>query len=335
MTRGTNKEDTPDGMDMERLNYIKKKILENEFEWGTIKRIEIPKPGSNKKRPLGIPNFTDKLVQEAIRLVLNTIYEPVFQKYELNFGFRPNRSTKTAMTKIQNERQGMTTAIEGDIKGAYDNVDFKIMRNILEKKIGDKKLLDLIEKSFKVGIQLGDQIQISEKGVPQGGILSPLLFNIYMHEFDLAVIQICKETLERKNIEEKRVENPKTKAYNRIVTKNSSLVKEMKKLIDPTTKRKSNLKEFNEIKELWRKSRAKTRKTKTVNQTRKLLMFSYTRYADDWLIMTNANEKTCGEIKKIIATWLQEKLRLELSEEKTKITVIIKEAITFLGFSIC
>lgn len=89
-------------------------------------------------RPLGIPNFKERLIQENLRITLNTIYEPQFQKLEVNFGFRPKRSTSDVIRKIYVEKEGMTTAIEGDIKGAYDNVNCKILELILKKKHGQK-----------------------------------------------------------------------------------------------------------------------------------------------------------------------------------------------------
>ena len=109
--------------------------LKKGYQWGSIRRKLISKPGKKKKRPLGISNFNDKIVQELIRIILNVMYEPLFQEHELNHGFRPKRSPRTAITKIERESQGMTTAIEGDIEEAYDNVNHKIlMKNLKEKE---------------------------------------------------------------------------------------------------------------------------------------------------------------------------------------------------------
>ena len=129
---------------------IKKRLSIRE----TKRRIYVPKPGKTTLRPISIPNFRERILQDIIRNILNAIYEPTFQEYELNFGFRPLRSPEDALNKIDIEKQGMTTAIEGDIKGAFDNVNHKILMRLLRKKIlvslierliTDKRFLKLIE----------------------------------------------------------------------------------------------------------------------------------------------------------------------------------------------
>jgi retron-type reverse transcriptase len=114
MTMGTDTT-TADAMTYQQMLELSESIKKGEFKWSLIRRVNIPKPGKNKTRPLGIPNFKDRLVQENIRVGLNAIYEPSFQHLEVNYGFRPKRSTADAIKKITFERQGMTTAIEGDI----------------------------------------------------------------------------------------------------------------------------------------------------------------------------------------------------------------------------
>lgn len=334
MSKGANTKDTPDGWNYERLKKLSDNIRNGKFVWSPIKRILIPKPNNKKLRPLGIPNFTDKLVQESIRIVLNSIYEPLFQEYEINFGFRPKRSANNAIVKIDREKQGMTTVIEGDIKGAYDNVNFDIMMKILQEKISDNKLLKLIKSGFKAGIQLEKRIEIVEKGVPQGSILSPILFNIYMHKFDIATIEITRNILYEKNIREKRKETVTNTKYNRIkyeIKKQKDIISKNK---DKTTGLYKDFTKHKLEKKILRRLSTKLRKTKNVDQGRKKLHFSYTRYADDWIIMTNANEETCEKIKIELKSWLQINLKLELSTEKTKITKMKKEAVNFLGFSI-
>lgn len=131
-TYGTLSE-TPDEISMEKIRKIQDNLLKGKFIWSDVKRKYIPKR-KKELRPLGIPNFTDKLVQETIRMVLNAIYEPVFQFYEFNHGFRPKRSSETAIMKLQQESKEMTWALEGDIKGAFPSVN----HNILLKSIGKK-----------------------------------------------------------------------------------------------------------------------------------------------------------------------------------------------------
>ena len=136
----------------------------------------------------------ERIVQESIRLILNTIYEPLFQRTELNFGFRPKRSTSDAIKKISSESQGINIAIQGDITGAYDNVNKKTLIKLLKRKISDKKLLRLIEDSLHTGTILNNKITHSITGVPQDGIASPIYFNIYMHQFDRALMNDLKNS---------------------------------------------------------------------------------------------------------------------------------------------
>lgn len=145
MTVGTDLE-TADEMSIDKFQESIDKIKGGTFEWSKARRVWIPKPGNkDKKRPLGIGNFRDRILQDIIRKILEVIYEPTFQKLEVNFGFRPKRSVADAMNKIHLERQGMTTAIEGDIVSAYDNVNHEKLIELLKRKISDKRFIKLIE----------------------------------------------------------------------------------------------------------------------------------------------------------------------------------------------
>ncbi len=176
---------TADSMSEDTIQKISSKLKTGSYKWSPVKRIFVPKPGKSVLRPLGLPDFDDKIVQEAIRMVLEAIFEPAFAHYELNSGFRPKRDCSSAIRKIKRGAQFSTLAIEGDIKGAYDNVNHTILIKILSRRIKDKKFLDLIWSGLKAGILLDLTYTDSFVGVPQGGIASPILFNIYMHEFDL------------------------------------------------------------------------------------------------------------------------------------------------------
>lgn len=331
-TPGTTNE-TADGFGKERIEKLQDSLKKG-YQWGNIRRVLISKPGKKKKRPLGISNFDDRIVQELIRIILNVIYEPSFQEFELNHGFRPKRSPRTAITKVERESQGMTTAIEGDIEGAYDNVIHKILINCLKKRISDKKFLKLIENGIKQNFVFKKRKIEGIIGVPQGSIVSPTLFNIYMHEFDLKITKEISFFLKKKNTTEKRTENPAAKRYNQIRGQRDIIQKKIKNLL--LNKLELDEYEREKLHELLnekRKRKSQMLQLESINRSKKTLFFSYTRYADDWIVLTNANERTCQEIKKTTAKLLKEKLKLNLALDKTSITDLKKKSLNFLGFT--
>lgn len=161
------------------------------------KRVYIPKPGTNKKRPLGIPAYEDKLVQAALAKILNSIYEQDF--YECSFGFRPNRSCHDALKlldKILNDRD-IRYVVDTDIKGFFDNVDHECMMKFIEFRIADVNLLRLIKRFLKAGIIESGIRRDTPQGTPQGGVCSPILANIYLHYaldqwFEIIVRRVCR-----------------------------------------------------------------------------------------------------------------------------------------------
>jgi retron-type reverse transcriptase len=333
LTVGTNLE-TVDTIDINTFDDLSRRVKNSEYKWSPVRRVFIPKPGKKVKRPLGIPNINDKIIQETIRITLNAIYEPSFQKLEVNFGFRPQRSVEDAILKISEESQGMTSAIEGDISGAYDNVDFIVMKNILKEKISDKKFLKLVQSGFYSGIVDKGKIKHSMTGVPQGGIASPILFNIYMHKFDKKVIEIVNNHLQEKNITENRsdvAEEIQTSAYK----KNQTALRTTRQYMDRNrdSKKIENIIEYRNRNKLRKKLKTIQLNTKALSQKKRKLFFSYTRYADDWLILTNADINTCNIIKSKIAEWLKTELKLTLTPEKTLVTNLRTDAVKFLGFS--
>jgi group II intron reverse transcriptase/maturase len=334
-TYGTISE-TPDETSMEKIRKIQDNLLKGKFIWSDVKRKYIPKRKKKELRPLGIPNFTDKLVQETIRIVLNAIYEPVFQFYEFNHGFRPKRSPETAIMKLQQESKEMTWALEGDIKGAFPSVNHNILLKVLKKKIIDKKFLKLIEEGLAHNIVFENTIEKNLTGTPQGGIASPILFNIYMHEFDVFVEDSVKELL-KKNKQEGRASSGKyTRVYKRYSDRIDSAKKRLKKIAQKNEKfdKKEKLDYFKQLKKV-RQNKKNILKLKISKKENSLLIrFAYVRFADDWILITNGSELLVKEIKEKFTNWLNVNLSLELDTEKTSITDIRKRKSRFLGFTI-
>ena len=150
LTPGTNPQDSMDGMSLQRINRLAEQLQQGTFQWTPVRRTYIDKgKGDGSQRPLGLPNFTDKLVQAAVKLVLESYYEPQFSN--LSHGFRPGRGCHTALSEIVGKWTGTTWFIEGDIKGCFDNIDHELLISILGRKIKDPRFLKLIRDMLEIG----------------------------------------------------------------------------------------------------------------------------------------------------------------------------------------
>ncbi len=186
-TKGTD-DDTADGFGETYVAETIEALRTLTYQPKPVRRTYIPKR-NGKLRPLGVPSFRDKLVQDAIRQILEAIYEPVFSG--VSHGFRPNRSCHTALNAMRYGFNGVTWFIEGDIKGCFDNIDHKVLLGILAEKIKDSKFINLIGAFLKAGYLEDWNYHSTYSGTPQGGILSPILANIYLNELDKKVAEIA------------------------------------------------------------------------------------------------------------------------------------------------
>jgi RNA-directed DNA polymerase len=146
-----------------------------------VRRVYIPRAGSDKRRPLGIPSLEDKLVQSALARILGAIYEQDF--VENSYGFRPGRSCHDALRALSQavEWESTNYVAEADIKGFFDNVDHDWLMKMLEHRVADKRVLRMVKRFLKSGVMEGGETRASEEGVPQGGSISPVLANVYLH----------------------------------------------------------------------------------------------------------------------------------------------------------
>lgn len=194
----------PDALDYNLLVQIADLVKRNKYPWGVSRLVWIPKPGTTKLRPLTIPPFADRIVQEAIRMVLEAVFEPIFQKMNCSFGFRASNGVHQAVSLLSERRltNGLHMALEGDIESAYPNVNRKILIKTLSEYISDTKFLSFIEK--RLNLRLYDTQDNTYKqtllGIPQGGIDSPYLWNIYFLGFDHFVQTRLKEKFDLLNI---------------------------------------------------------------------------------------------------------------------------------------
>ena len=306
MTEGVD-EDTIDGFSTSNVEKLIEKLRNETYYPKPVRRTYIPKK-NGAYRPLGIPSFEDKLVQEVVRLLLQAIYEPVFK--ESSHGFRPNRSCHTALTQIKTTCKGTNWVIEGDIKGFFDNISHGKLREILSRRISDGRFLNLIDKFLTAGYMEFKQVHNSLTGTPQGGIISPILANLYLHDLDVFMETICEQYSTQKK---ERTTNPEYQRLNWqrfIARKNGDeeraydLLKQMRKLpsrnpIDP-----------------------------------KYIRVKYTRYADDFVVMIIGGKELAEQIRRKIREFLQKELQLELNMEKTLISNLLDQNIRFLGYEI-
>lgn len=315
MTPGTDGR-TVDQMSIQRIERLIGALRTEEYQPHPAKRVYIPKK-NGKKRPLGIPSFDDKLVQEVTRMILEAIYEGHFEY--TSHGFRPHRSCHTALTHIQDKFTGAKWFIEGDIKGFFDNIKHEILVNILKERIADERFIRLIRKFLKAGYAEQWKFHNTYSGTPQGGIVSPILANIYLDKFD----KYMKMYADKFNKGERRKVSSE---YRRLNNKKTRLAKKLKSVTDESVRAGM----ITEIKETLAQTYVTPCHEPMDANYRRL---QYVRYADDFLIGVIGSKSECQAIKADIKEFMTEQLGLELSDEKTLITNA-KDKAKFLGYEI-
>lgn len=322
LTRGTDKI-TMDGYSPERAANLVELIREKRYTPKPVRRHSIPTKVAGKMRPLGIPSADDKLVQEVVRIILERIYEPLFKNS--SHGFRPKRSCHTALKWIKLGWTGTKWFVEIDIKGYFNNINHDVLMELLEKRIEDTQFLDLIRDMLKAGYVEDWQYHKTYSGTPQGGIISPILANIYLHELDEYMekkIQEFDKGIRRERSAKWEEVTAHLKYYrNRVVALKRDNNPEIRIPIDGYEQKIQQLAEI--------QKRLPASNPLDPNYRRLL----YIRYADDTLIGIIGSRQDAEDVFKDVTNFLNTQLKLEISEDKSGIHHA-KEGTSFLGYTV-
>jgi group II intron reverse transcriptase/maturase len=307
MTPGVTRE-TVDGMNLGKIEAIIGALRRERYRWTPVRRTYIDKKGSSKKRPLGLPTWSDKLLQEVLRLILEAYYEPQFS--DCSHGFRPGRGCHTALLEIYHRWRGTVWFVEGDVTDCFGSLDHSIMRSTLAEKIHDGRFLRLIDGLLQAGYLEDWRYHATLSGCPQGGVVSPVLSNIYLDRLD----QYIEQTLLPAHNRGKR--RTPYRPYMRLWQRACRLEQRGDQQGGLALRRQM-----------------KTMPSRDPNDEgyRRL---HYCRYADDWLLGFTGPKWEAEQIKAEVGQFLREQLKLELSPTKTLITHGRTQAARFLGYEI-
>lgn len=306
-----------DGTSLKEIKQLIEELKKETYQPMPARRTYIPKK-NGKMRPLGIPAFRDKLVQEVMKMILEAIYENSFSY--MSHGFRPDKSCHTALKYLQDNFIGAKWFIEGDIKGFFDNIDHNVMVGILKERIEDDRFIRLVRKFLNAGYLENWVFHRNYSGTPQGGVISPILANIYLDQLD----KYMEEYIKKFDNGKKRRRNPE---HRKLEGRKRTVIKKLEKETDMG----NILMLQNEIKEI-EKRRVQIPAADSMDSNYRRL--KYVRYADDFLIGVIGSKEDSQKIKADIKEYLESKLKLELSDEKTLITHGNQPA-KFLGFDVC
>ncbi|MCA1675555.1 MAG: maturase, partial [Actinobacteria bacterium] len=306
MTPGPDDE-TVDGMSLGKIGRIIDALRHERFRFKPVRRTYIPKK-NGKKRPLGLPSWSDKLVGEVIRLLLEAYYEPQFS--DLSHGYRSNRGCHTALSEVTTHWTGTKWFIEADISDCFGSLDHEILLSVLAENVHDGRFLRLLRNMLQAGY-LEDWVwNTTLSGAPQGGVASPILSNIYLHKLDSFVEKVLVPEHTRGM---SRAPNPEYREAE----------KQLARL-----RRRGDRPAVHALRKQMRKIPSKDTADPAFRRLR------YVRYCDDHLLGFTGPKAEAEEIKIRVATFLREELKLELSQEKTLITHARTGAARFLGYEI-
>lgn len=298
MTQGETNE-TLDGLSNQWIQEVSAKLKSGRFNFTSMRRTYIKKK-DNSDRPLTISSPRDKIVQKAIQLVLEPIFEPHFD--DNSHGFRPNRGCHTALKQLQSWFHGVTWIVESNIQDCYDSMDHKTLLKIIGKRVRCIKTLALIKKGLECGIINLKTFSKTKVGTPQGSILSPLLCNIYLHELDKEIVTIQEEYGSPLSYKRRKPPHYRKLQY------------ELEKAV-------KTAKSITEIRKIHSKDPFDP----------KFRRLFYLRYADDVIIGITGSYKDAEAILNRVRAFLNASLGLRLKDQKTKISNFKKNQVEFLG----
>ena len=310
---------TLDGYGNERINKLIDTLKDRSYQPSPARRRYIPKK-NGKMRPLGIPSANDKLVQEVVRMMLESVYESSFSKN--SHGFRPQRSCHTALLQIQHSFTGVKWFVEGDIKAYFDTIDHHVLISILRRRIKDESFIDLIWKFLRAGYLENWQYNATFSGTPQGSGISPILANIYLNELD-SFMEEYKEAFDKGDA--RRFNNEYSMRQNRY-----------KRYVNKCKKNWTTMNEEEKTNALAEQKRLRKEYQQFPAhspQDTGYKRIQYVRYADDFLIGIIGSKADAEKVKADISAFLSTELKLTMSAEKTLVTHSHGKA-RFLGYDI-
>ena len=306
MTPGVTQE-TVDGMSLKRIGRIIDAMRCERYRFAPVRRVYIPKK-SGTLRPLGLPSWSDKLVGEVVRLLVEAYYEPTFS--DRSHGFRPGRGCHTALREVAHTWTGTTWFIEGDLADCFGSFDHSVLLSILGERIHDNRFLRLVAQMCQAGYLEDWTWGATLSGVPQGGVASPVLSNIYLHKLDVFVESVLIPEYNRGRL---RAENPE--------------YRKVKRAISQARKKGDRA----QVRSLYKRLHSLPSQDPADPDYRRL---RYCRYADDTLLGFAGPKVEAEEIKARLAEFLRDELKLELSPTKTLITHARSQRARFLGYEI-